>query len=191
MYYVLDYFGAINPCRWITSYPYVEDMDFDLGKKITVAVPDPLEINLDPMDKEASDQGPEMPVYFKGQIPICRDDLIQSMKDVGVTNLDIYNVRIFDPDSGKHIINYKAVNIVGVVAIADMKRSDATVHIGGPVIDVDFDNLVIDPSKTSSLLIFRLAESTNTILVNDKLRCHLLAQGYDKLQFLDPTKVAT
>ncbi len=71
-----------------------------------------------------------------------------------------------------------------------MTESEATVHPGGAVLDVDFDSLVVDEKRARGALIFRLAESTNAILVHEKLRNCLLAKGFNKLQFLDPKDCA-
>lgn len=190
MFYVLDRFGARHPSRWITFYPRVRGLKWQTGARHSIPVPAPLEIALDALNPAYSDQGPDMPEYFKGTIPLFRDDLVEAMKSAGVDNLDLYDVALKDPDSGRIHTNYKAVNIIGVIAAADMGKSKATVHTGGPVIDVEFDTLVVDEGKPRGALIFRLAEATGTILVHEKLRDHLLAKGFDKLEFLDPGEVA-
>ncbi len=190
MFYVLDRFGAHHPCRWITNYPYVRGLKWQSGSRHSVPVPAPLQITLDPLNPSSSDHGPDLPEYFKGTIPLFRNDLLDAMKSCGVDNLDLYEVILRDPDDGRTYTNYKAVNIIGAVAAADMGKSKATVHTGGPVIDVEFDTLVVDEGKPRGALIFRLAEATGTILVHEKLRDHLLAKGFDKLEFLDPGEVA-
>jgi len=190
MYFVLDRFWAKHPARWISKRPFL-DVDFDEGAHFDAPIPTPLEIALDPHNRNLSDQGPEMPAYFKGRIPILRDDLVEVMRGAGVDNLDVYPVRLLDPDSGRTYDNYKAVNIIGLIAAADMGQSQATVHTGGPVIDVDFDRLVVDETRTGGALIFRLAESTNVILVHERLRDRILAAGFTELEFLDPGRVAT
>lgn len=79
---------------------------------------------------------------------------------------------------GATFTNYKAVNILGLVAAADMERSVAVVHDGAPSVDVDFDRLVIDEDKTGGRKLFRLAESTNAIIVHASLRDALLERGF-------------
>lgn len=190
MYFVLDRFGAHHPCRWITTYPYVRGLKWQTGARHSVPVPDPLLITLDPLNASSSDHGPELPEYFKGTIPLFRDDLVEAMRTAGVDNLDTYAVALSDPDTGRKHSHYKAVNIVGVVSAADMGASKATVHTGGAVIDVEFDGLVLDEERPRGALIFRLAEATGTILVHERLKDHLLAKGFDKLEFLPPGDVA-
>lgn len=190
MYYVLDRFGALHPCRWVDDYPYIEGVNFREGSRFTVPIPQPLEFTLEPLDPHASDHGPEIPEYLKGKIPLFRNDLIAAMKAAGVDNLDLYDAVIIDPDDGKRHTDHKAVNIIGAISVADMSKSKATVHPGGPVIDVDFDDLVVDDKKARGALIFRLAESVNAILVHERLRDHLIANGFRNLEFLEPSDVA-
>lgn len=190
MYYVLDRFGAANPCRWIGKYPYIDGVDWKSGARHKMTIPNPLELTLKPLNPDASDHSPELPEYFKGKIPLFRLDLIAAFKEAGVDNLDFYDVVLSDPDNGGRHSNYKAVNIIGAISAADMEKSEAVVHANGPLIDVDFDSLTIDEKKTRGALIFRLAESTNAILVHEKLKNHLLAKGFTKLEFLNPKEVA-
>jgi len=190
MYYVLDRFGALHPCRWVAKYPYIEGAEFREGARITVPIPQPLEITLKPLNPDADDHGPEIPEYLKGRIPLFRNDFIDALQKGGVDNLDLYDAVIIDPDDGKRHTTHKAVNIIGALSVADMGKSEATVHPGGPVIDVDFDNLVVDEKKARGALMFRLAESVNAILVHERLRDHLIASGFTDLEFLEPSDVA-
>jgi hypothetical protein len=190
MYYLLDRFGAKNPCRWIDDYPYVEGLKWRAGQRHSLQVPSPLEFTLKPLKANASDHGPELPEYFKGSIPLFRNDLLAAMLEGGVDNLEGYDAVLVEPDGSKRHHEHKAINIIGVISAADMARSDATVHANGPLIDVDFDSLAIDEKKTRGALIFRLAESTNAILVHEKLKNHLQARGFTKLEFLDTKDVA-
>ena len=68
-----------------------------------------------------------------------------------------------DPDTGEVHTNFKAVNILGLVAAADMAKSEAIVHDGIPLVDVSFNKLVLDPTKTHDFLLFRSAENNGTI----------------------------
>ena len=81
------------------------------------------------------------------------------------------------------------MNVIGLIAAADMAQSEATVHPGGALIDVDFDSLVVDEAKTKGAMIFRLAESTNALLVSQRLRDFLVPR-FDDLDFHDPKDIA-
>lgn len=188
MYYVLG--RAPKPGRWIGNRPFIKGLHWRRGALITQTVPDPLKFTLKPLNPESSDHSPHMPAYFDADSPLFRDDLVQAMKDCGIDNLQYFNALIEDPDDGRVYTSYKAVNIIGLVAATDMEKSQATVHSGPPLIDVEFDNLVVDDSKARGLLIFRLAEATMAILVHQRLRDLLKERGFDDLVFHEPGEVA-
>lgn len=189
MYYVLERDGR-KPGRWTTDYPFIRGVRWRRGARFTTPVPTPLEVTMKPMNPNADDHGPEIPEFFEGDFPLFRDDLIAAMKEAGVDNLDVYDAVLIDADSGARLTTHKAVNIVGLIAAADMQASNATVHTGGPVIDVDFEGLAIDEDRAAGAYIFRLAESTNAIIVHQKLRDHLLGRGFTNLRFFEPKDVA-
>ncbi len=150
----------------------------------------PILFTLKPMSPWASDHSPHMPSHFTAGAPLLTDDLIASLRACGVNNFVTYPVAIRDPDNGQTYTNYKAINIIGLVAAADMHKSRATVQGNVPVlIDVDFDGLDIDENKADKIF-FRLAESTNAILVHESVRDYLLSKGFDDISFYDPSEVA-
>jgi hypothetical protein len=188
MYYVLD--STDERRRWIGKIPFI-DVSWWRGSIITETLPDPIEFTLKPYNSGAADQAQFLPAYLLSNPLVLRDDFIQALKDFGVSNFDCYNVSIEDPDDQKIYTNYKAVNLIGLVAAADMGKSDAVVHDNIPLIDVDFDKLVVDESKTHGILMFRLAESTNTVLIHEKLKDYLIDKGFQKdMEFYEPDKVA-
>lgn len=186
MYLKLTGRGPDRPCRWMADWPFIDDADFDLGERITAPVPTPLEFVLEPLHPSAPEHGPELPAFFDLPVPLFRDDLLAAVQSGGVDNLQVYEAVIRERDGSQVATNYNAVNVVGLIAAADMARSKATVHPGGPVYDVEFDELVIDPAKAKGALLFRLAEATGSLFVHDRLRRHLLAAGFDELTFIEP-----
>ncbi|WP_281556010.1 DUF1629 domain-containing protein [Thalassomonas sp. RHCl1] len=187
-----------KPGRWIgtrqgTNTPRVKWSLWRKGAFIpkTIQIPNPVTFTLKPQSPHASDHGPHMPSYLKAAIPLFSDALIQSLKECGIDNLDTHECEIADPDNGNVYKNYKAVNIIGLIAAADMEKSNATIHPNGPpLIDVDFDGLTIDETKTNGALLFRLAESTNAIIVHEQVKNYLIGKGFDDLAFYEPEKVA-
>jgi hypothetical protein len=132
-----------------------------------------------------------MPSYLRAAAPLFSDTLIEALQACGVDNLELYNVALTDPDNGQVYTNYKAVNIIGLISAADMEKSNATVNPNGPpLLDVDFDGLVIDPKKARGHLFFRLAESTNAIIVHERVKDCLLSKGFTDLAFYETEKVA-
>jgi hypothetical protein len=157
----------------------------------TEVIPDPIKFTLQPYNPHSSDDSHHMPSFLDASAPLFRDDLIAALRACGVDNLETYNVAITDPDNGEVHTNYKAVNVLGLISAADMNKSSATVHPNGPpLIDVDFDRLVIDEKKTGDIDFFRLAESTNAILVSERVRDRLLRKGFTDLAFYETENVA-
>ena len=195
-YYLFD--RNSDPGRWIdesqgTNKPVVDWFYWRVGSLIpeNEKIPDPITFNLKPQSKWASDHGPHMPSYLRAAAPIFSDELLEALRDCGVDNLVTYPCEITDPDNGHVYTNYKSVNIIGLLSAADMQKSNATVHPNGPAMyDVDFDGLVIDPSRTMGQLMFRLAESTNAIIVHQQVKDFLLDRGFTDLAFYETEKVA-
>lgn len=189
MYYAL--FRAPKPHRWIGDEPFVDGLNWNRGRKILVSVPNPMQYALKRLNPQSSDHSPYMPAYLNADGLLFRDDLVQSLRDCGVDNFDAYDAEITDPDNGQKYTNYKILNLIGLVSAADMHKSQATTHDNIPLIDVDFDSLVVDESKTKGVLMFRLAESTNAVLVHETLRDCLIGKGFgEDLAFYDPREVA-
>ena len=190
MYYVLD--GSHEPHRRMDDWPYIKDVSWWQGKTITQQLPKPLNFLLETFIEASPDHSSHIPAFFNTNPPLFRDDLIEALRNFGVTNFDTYDSALTDPDSGKVYNNYKTVNFIGFVSAADLERSDAIVHDNTPSIDVDSDKLVIDEKKTFGLLMFRMAESSSTVLIHEKLKDYLIEKGYTSkdLKFWDPTEIA-
>lgn len=187
MYFVLRRSAAKHPCRRIGRWQFIKGVSWIRGARIERELPTPLRFTLLPLKPNVSDHGPDMPEWLQGcQVPLFREDFVAALRKAGADNLDTYDTLVEDPDSGTTSRQYKAVNIVGLVAAADMAKSEATVHPGGPVVDVDFDRLVLDESRARGALMFRLAESTAAIFVHDQLRRSLLEAGFQNLDFIEP-----
>jgi len=197
-YYLFD--RNSDPGRWIEedegdsdNEPEVDWYYWRKGAFIpkTESIPNPIKFSLEPFNPHSADDSQHMPSYLEAAAPLFSDALIQALTECGVDNLEVYPVAIRDPDNGEVFTNYKAVNVIGLIAAADMETSNATVHPNGPpIIDVDFDGLVIDENKAHDLLFFRLAESTNAIIVHETVRNYLLNKGFTDLAFYETEKVA-
>lgn len=193
MYFVLD--RGPRPGRWIDNpqgdLPQMRWSAWRSGSRLAAPPPDPLLFTLKRISPNASDHGPELPSFLNAAIPLFKRSLLAALAACGVDNIDAYNVDLRDPETDSVIRDYRAVNLIGMIAAADMAKSDATVHPGGPaLIDVTFDKLVVDTSRTRQVKMFRLAEATKTILVHQSVKDHLEASGFDDLVFYRPENVA-
>ncbi|MDL1888838.1 hypothetical protein FBQ96_04515 [Nitrospirales bacterium NOB] len=135
------------------------------GQVITEAVPQPLIYTLDP-DYPGSPKA----MYYGEAIPVVREDVIEVIRQAGVDNIQYFDAVLRDPSTGKEYRNYKAYNIVGLVACADMQASELMGTSDSTMGDADFHSLVIDETKTEGLLLFRLAENVSAIIVYEKIK---------------------
>jgi hypothetical protein len=118
---------------------------------------------------------PDMPPFgFSCSGPLCAYysaeclmtlALVEALQGAGVDNLQVFPAVLTDSATGEVREDYRVVNIVGKVAAADMKRSQAISRGGGQVVT----RLTIDPGRARGLLMFRLAESLIDVIVHGKV----------------------
>lgn len=118
--------------------------------------------------------------------PVMRVDLAEALAAAGVDNLQLFPAVIRDPSTGVQHTNFKAFNIVGVVAAADMAKSDRMDTTDSAMIDVDFRSLAIDEKKAAPFRLFRLAESVNAIIVDDIVKAEVERRGIPGMVFYEP-----
>jgi hypothetical protein len=91
--------------------------------------------------------------------------LIETLRSTGVDNLQTFPAEVLDTASGAISREHQVVNIIGLVSCADLDASRSR-----PLGDVNFfDQVVLDPSRTSGALMFRLAESPIEVIVHEKV----------------------
>lgn len=102
--------------------------------------------------------------YFSGNCLMHRT-LVDALQGAGVDNLQLFPTVLTDEATGAAREDYCLVNVLGLVAAADMKQSQGISLGGGQV----FTTLAVDPGRTHGLLLFRLAESLVDIIVHEKV----------------------
>lgn len=181
-YYMLHCFGPADQDRTsIHRIPQFENVSWNRGARVQGHVPVPVRIYLDP---EAP--GILLPMYHKGVL-LMSDALIAALQSAGVSNLEVFDALLVDEANHCEYMNYKLVNIIGVVAAADLAKSVHTAH-GAPLFDVDFDSLVIDEKKARGGLMFRLAENVSGIVVHESAKDAVQKTGIDYLDFVPTHK---
>ncbi len=154
------------------------------GRKIDLEranLPVPIAIDFDPL---RGYQGPPLELVDVG-IPLMTVRLATSLQEAGVDNVEFFPAVLTNTTTGQRF-DYQAFNVVGVVAAADLGKSEWTSDDGVPVADVSFESLVLDESKAGGLKMFRLAENINALLVHEAVRDHILKRGIDTLKFVPP-----
>ncbi len=161
----------------IYRIPRFERVSWNRGARIAGNVPTPVSIFLDP-----DAPGILLPMYYKGVL-LMSDAMIAALKGAGVSNLELFDAILIDESTQHRHLDYKLVNIVGVIAAADLAMSSYKAY-GRPLFDVDFDSLTIDEQKSRGALMFRLAENVSGIVIHESVKAALQAAGIGHLDFV-------
>lgn len=122
---------------------------------------------------------------WEAPLPLMTRRMLAALQFAGVDNLEVFSAELTDPRTGEVFKDYVAFNVVGAVSAADLGKSRYQAP-DGPLVSVDFDSVVLDPSRCTGALMFRLAEAVNAIVVHEAVRKGLLASGIDTLTFIEP-----
>jgi hypothetical protein len=134
------------------------------GARINLVVPNPVVFELNPRYP-----GKLCPMY-ESTIVLMSNALIGVLHAAGVDNLECFPARIRDSSRAQDIEDYKAVNVVGLIACADMTHSSYDPPEDGEDIPMMFDELCIDDAKARGALFFRLYEAPSAMVVHQKVR---------------------
>ena len=182
MTFDFDYYQRVS-----SAWPYKQiGGKFNKGIRVEAEkIANPVLIQLN-----SENDAPDTPLpHFwngSGEGAVFSARLYAAMVAFGVDNLDAYPAQYVDPKTKVVNSGFYVINVIGLIAAADMKKSTATVHAGGPLIDVSFDTLVIDALKARGALVFRLRENTSSIFCHVSLVQYLEKLSFPGLQFSAP-----
>jgi hypothetical protein len=179
-YFVMTCNG-VYPSAAIARGPGLSGVPWYQGRPITESVSEPLVYIVD------AEQPGNIPAMLDDMAqPLMRDDLVNALQAVGVDNLQLFAAVVEDPTTGIKHTNYKAFNVLGMVAAADMSRSVRMATSDSTLIDVDFESLAIDEKKAAPFRLFRLAENVSTIIVDEAVKGEVERREIPGMQFYDP-----
>jgi hypothetical protein len=178
-YYVMVGEGE-DPVMPIAAGPDFEG-NWRTGEVIAERVPTPLVYTLD-----ADYVGQPKAMYYEEAIPVMRDDVAQALRSAGVDNIQYFDAELRDPSTSKRHTNYKAYNVVGLVACADMEASTLMGTSDSAMGDVDFESLTIDETRTGGALLFRLAENVSAVVVHECVKDAIESAGIRGFVFYGP-----
>lgn len=182
MHFVLGCFGPRDRDRAGIGDVVNTAVSWRTGCRFAQPPPVPVLVDLSP-----EFPGVMVPMFDSG-ILLFSSRMLEAVAAAGVDNLDCYDAVIRETASGKTWSEYKAVNIVGVVACADLAKSKWTAPSGSPLVDADFDSLAIDDRKTGGALMFRLAECITAIVIHENVKRSLEEHRVDFLDFTPPAE---
>jgi len=122
--------------------------------------------------------------FYDNPVPLMTERLHAALLAAGVSNLDTYPAVIVDPAADKTYGGYVAFNLVGKIKAADLGKSAFDPSLPW------FDSLELDPQATRGMLLFRLAESSNAILIHAKVKAAVEAAGITTLTYIPPAQWA-
>ena len=165
----------------IRDYPLIDGVEsWLMGLRFDATLPEPILLEWDPSTDGLKKK------FYDASIPLMTKELVAALRSGGVDNFDCYEVRITDRASGVVDDGYLAVNILGVVAAADLRACAFEDPSGRRLVDMDFDRLQISTTAARGLLLFRLAECVTGLVVHSAVKKHLEAQGGFGLSFVAP-----
>jgi len=179
-YFVMTCNG-VYPSAAIARGPGLSGVPWYQGRPITDSIAEPLVYTVD------SEQPGNIPAMLDDMAqPLMHDDLVSALEAVGVDNLQLFAAVIEDPTNGVKHTDYKAFNVIGVVAAADMSKSVTMGTSDSTLIDVDFESLAIDEKKAAPFRLFRLAENISTLVVDEAVKSEVERRGIPGMRFYDP-----
>lgn len=115
-------------------------------------------------------------------IPLMSDAFLAALKAAGVANLQCFRAELHGV-AGATWKDYQAVNVLGLVACADLSASEFT-HImdrpGDGLPLFAFEELKVDAARANGALLFRLSESPGVLLIAESVVSALRAQRSDE-----------
>lgn len=179
MYYMLHCFSPPDADLAMLSYrPDHPLRRWTAGQRFENPPPEPVRATV-----KAGYSG-VMAEFWDVPVPLMTKRLHEALVAAGVSNLDVFQAEITDPSTQQVYTDYVAFNLIGKVAAADMDKS-----VYDPSIPW-FDAVAINNLAARGQLLFRLAESTNAIMIHEGVKARLEAAGINTLTFVPPDKWA-
>jgi hypothetical protein len=162
---------------WLEASRFTDDPDAEEYERTP---PLPVEAEI-----EAAQAG-VLQDFIAVPLPLLSKELQQAFVEAGVDNIDYYPAKIIDQKSGDVITSHVAFNVVGKISAADLQRTAFSPGSTKRMISADIDRLGVSEGAAREMLVFRLAESVNAILVHERVQEQIEAAGITGVEFLDP-----
>jgi len=129
-------------------------------------------------------QGPP-PDYYDDAISLMSPRLKQTLEAAGVDNIEYYPA-VITYRRTEEIYDWYAFNIVGLMAVADLDKSDIKNEDGLPFANSSINGFSVDPKKTHNMYLFRSAENVMTTLVSGQIKDAIDKEGINTFSFTKP-----
>jgi hypothetical protein len=149
----------------------------------------PPEVPVVAVIREGDEDGELLPYFDTPQL--ISDAFYETLLEAGVDNMDVYEAIIVDVEDTVEYSGYKAMNLLGLVSATDMNKTEFYDNNPSRLIDASIKRLVIDEAATQGFLMFRLAESTDIVLVHEKVKQAIEAKGFHSIVFDELDSIIT
>lgn len=118
-------------------------------------------------------KGEKIRDFLRACIPIMSKRFLALFEGAGVDNLQVFPIIIKSEIDDTIWEDFFAVNVIGVIACANLEKSNYSEIMGG---HYRFSELAIDSDKAQGALLFRLAEHTPTIMMHKDVGRYIMEQ---------------
>jgi hypothetical protein len=153
------------------------------GEPLTATPPNPIVIAIEKIG-EADDDSLRPIAFNDANLCIATPEIVNALIACGVNNIQTYPAILKDVTTEREY-PYFAINIIGLVKAADLKKSDWINLDGEARMDTVFIDLALDKDKIRGFDLFRLYEDTGTIIISEKVKKAL--ENFADLTFLPVT----
>jgi len=137
------------------------------GQPFQSVLPNPIVV---PIAQIGPSDEPVIPCPFNdGNMCLTTPEIVTAMRSRGVDNIDVYPALLRDTATGAEF-EYFALNIIGIMKVADLDESEWTNLDGEAKMDTIFEKLVVKEDEIRGIDIFRLYEDTGTILISERVK---------------------
>ncbi len=106
-----------------------------------------------------------------GLLTLYHYRLYDALIEFGINNIQSFPVNLLNKQSDETIVNYRLVNIIGLLDCLDFDKSKTKDWPSGR--GFDFLSMVIDENKVNNLAIFRLKDDPTKVIINEDLKHYL------------------
>jgi len=142
------------------------NISFINGRRFPIDIPE-LEIIV---DEDSQGLLTDDLVFRKRRCLVHSYRLIDSLKKVGVDNIDYYPCRINNLVTGRIYTSHMAANILDVIYCLDRENSELEIDDEEPGEIWSIDNMKLIEDRLGDTLIFRLGERKSTVLVHERVK---------------------
>ncbi len=162
-----------------SGWPRALTISFFTGDRIGGPVP-PIEITMNDRSQGRLTDN----VLLTGRGRVFSQKLLETLRSVGVDNIDAYPCTIRNLVTGEVHDDFVVVNIVGKISCIDRARSELVFASGSDTDILGYDTIALDESKIGGARLFVLAEMPVQIVAHETVVQAIEGAGLTGIEFV-------